>query len=498
MISRVTENIKFNMLTNSMSTVQGEYGKLMEKLSTQKMINRPSDDPIGTNDILDHRTAINSINQFKANIADANIWLNLTETDLSGLRAVVDQAKSIAITESGAGASSETRQSDLSTLTSLIDEALTLLNDKNGDNYMFGGSSTDVKPFTSTYEAASVGAASVASTNRFDGTVTSSGVYTGTENKTYVFKITGGTVDAADYAVSSNGGNTWTTTGILDLSAPATISLGDGMSLNFTATSVIGVNDTFIVNGNAAGYYRGNNDKLNAVIGKDNKMAYNITGAEAFTGPIASAAVAGSGSGLTVDDTIVLTRGATPTSWTVTSNSNYPDMVITSQAANALTIDANNDGTGDVTLNLSGNWNDRKTATFSIKAGVPPTLSPVNISGPGSVDLLTTLNALKSALAEPDQAQAEKLIAAQIENLTNASTQILQYETQAGAKMQSMELTDSNHDTVKLQITNMLSDIENADMTQLIEEFQMKQIAMQASYEMASKIGKMTIMDYII
>ena len=50
---------------------------------------------------------------------------------------------------------------------------------------------------------------------------------------------------------------------------------------------------------------------------------------------------------------------------------------------------------------------------------------------------------------------------------------------------------------MNLQITNMLADIENADLTKLITEFQMKQIAMQASYSMASQIGKLTILDYI-
>jgi len=85
MINRITETIKYNMITNNLFEISGKYGELMEKLSTQKAINRPSDDPIGTNDILDFRTARTTLAQYQTNIADAEIWLKMTDTNLSGL-----------------------------------------------------------------------------------------------------------------------------------------------------------------------------------------------------------------------------------------------------------------------------------------------------------------------------------------------------------------------------------------------------------------------------
>ncbi len=496
MITRTTENIKFNMITNNLFNVASQYGDLMEKLSTQKTINRPSDDPIGTNDVLDFRTAITSIDQFKTNITDSNVWLSLTETNLSGLRKITDQAKDIAIEESGAGASPETRQTSLATLNAMIQETLSLLNAQNGDNYLFGGSATDVKPFSSTYASASVGTASLATSNAFDGTVASGGSYTGTENKTYVLRVvSGGTLAASTYQVSADGGNTW---GGVQTNLSAAVTVGDGVTMSFTAGSVnLAANDTFSVNGNAAGYYQGNNDKLYAVIGKNNNMAYNITGGDAFTGQFASASVINGGAGIGFDDTIVLTRGATPASWTITNQTNYPNMAITSQTTDSLTIDTDGDGTDDVTIDLTGAWSQNNTITFSLTAGLTSGEIPATFSGSGKIDLMATLNALKAALSETDQSRAESLIAAQVENIIKAETQMLQYETQAGAKMKSLTVTDKNHDAVNLQVTNMLADIENADLTKLITAFQMKQIAMQASYNMASQIGKMTIMDYI-
>ena len=495
MINRVTENIKYNMITNNLMTTVSKYGDLMEKLSTQKNINRPSDNPVGMNDVLDFRTAITAIAQYQTNITDADIWLKMTDTNLSGLYKVMENAKMIAITESSAGADPQTRQASVQAVSALIDEALTLLNAKSGENYIFGGSQTDRPPFSATVRPPAVGAAWAATTNAFNGTVASGGAYTGTENKSYAVRIVeGGALDASTYQVSADGGKTWGVTQT-DLSIP--ISLGDGLTMTFAAgTENLAAGDLFTVRGSIGGYYSGNDDSLNAVIGKDNRFAYNITGTELATasnGPAAAASVVGAGPGLTDNGTILLTRGGSAGSWALTGHENYPDMVITSQTATSVTIDADNDGTDDITIDLSGNWSAGNTVAFDITAGTPPSVGPVNVTGPGTVDLLTTLYALKEALENNDQ----DAIAALVDDVTVAQTQVLQAQTRAGMKMNSLKLTSSNHDAINLQITNMLADIENADLTKLITEFQMKQIAMQASYSMASQIGKMTIMDYL-
>lgn len=490
MINRVTETIKFNMLTNNMLNIQRDYSDLMEKLSTQKIINRPSDDPIGTNDILDTRAAINAIEQYQTNITDADISLSMAETALSSIRKLVADTLSIAISEAGTG-SAETMNISAATVSALIDEAISLMNTKNGDSYLFAGSNTDTQPFSVDYRSANTGAATAASTNNFDGTVVSGGTYSGTENKSYAIRIiTGGALDAAQYQISDDGGQTWGAT-LTDLSA-ANTPIGDGITMTFTAgTTDLDAGDFFTVSGNIGGYYSGNDDNMTVQIGKNNNFVYNITGADAFTGTAASAAIA-TGGVLLSNDTIVLTQGAG--SWSLTSNPNYPAMNITTQTASSISIDADGDADADIILSLSGEWNSGDTTTFAI-TGSPttPVLSAVSVQGTGRVDLLGTLNALHDALSSHNT----DLIRDQIERLQNLETQVLQSETLAGARMRSLEMTSRNHDTLNLEITNMLADIENADLEKLITAFQMKQIAMQASYNMAAKIGEMTIMDYI-
>jgi flagellin-like hook-associated protein FlgL len=723
MINRVSENMKFTTLTGSLFNVQGKAADLMEKISTQKKINRPSDDPIGAGSILNYNSTLSAIDQYQTNVTNAQTWLSLTDTNLSAIKDIISEAQDVATSQSSAVASNETMDASASLVSSLIDSALSSMNAKSGDSYLFGGSKTDVAPFSSvpvgsigaataapvnnfdgtvvsggTYTgttnktylvkitnadtvasnkteykystdgggtwttgntvasdgtstladgmilkfkdktapvivgdsftvnatATSIGAASASTDNTFDGTVTSGGTYTGTKNKSYAVKIiNGGTSTTAEtYQVSSDGGKTWGTTthslpdSVLQGSAAntaggtaikastlwsdiddssvavgttftingtdhdgnaltpagtyivaagdtvqnllttikstfggsskatASIDLAGGITLTdnttgnslmsmsittspstainlgtFDATTTatldegitmtlaagkqaLAANDLFTVNAYTAGYYRGNDDQLTMQVGKNNNFAYNVTGASAFTaanGPVASASVAGIGSGLTADDKITLTRGGSAGSWTLTTNAQYPKMAITSQSASKITIDADGDKKDDITLDLSGNWNASDTVSFSVTAGTtgPPVTTPavsaVTVSGPGTVDLLKTLNALKSALTAHDVTA----VSAQIDDLKNIQTQVLQAQTEAGAKASSLTTTSTNLTSFNERITSLKSGIEDADLSKLIISYQMEMTAMQSAYNMAAKIGKMTILDYL-
>jgi flagellin-like hook-associated protein FlgL len=188
----------------------------------------------------------------------------------------------------------------------------------------------------------------------------------------------------------------------------------------------------------------------------------------------------------------MLTRGATAGSWTLTNHAQYPNMIITSPTnANTVTIDADGTGTDVITLSTSGNWNASDTASFSIAGGK---VSPnITVHGPGTVDLLATLNALKTALQNHDTSA----VSAQIDNLSNVQTQVLERQTEGGSKADSLNLTSSNLISLNDQITTMKSGVEDIDQAKIIMSFQMEAIALQASYELAAQIGKLSIVNYL-
>lgn len=497
MINRVTENMKFNTLTGSLFNVQGKAAELMEKISTQKNINRPSDDPIGANKVLNYTSIQASIAQYQTNITNAKAWLSLTDTNLEGIKNIVTQAKSIAV-----GASEDTMDSNALTVSSLIDDALSLMNAKSGDNYLFSGSKTDAAPFSANPAGAGIGAASKVS-GTFDGTVTSGGAYTGTTDKTYQVKIIDGgtpaTLTNASYQISSDGGLTWGATKT-DLSG--TTALGDGITMTFTAgTQPLSANDLFTVSATAptahissasaatANKFNGTVLSNGTYTGTENKTyALKIIGGTLTN---ASYQVSSDG-GKTWDSTI----NAADLSAGVTLGDNIK-MTFTAAGAGAVDVAANDLFTVDA---YPAGYYQGNNDELTVQVGKGNNFSynitgaaAFTASGPGTVNLLATLRSLKSAL----EAHDDTAVSAQVDNLSIAHTQVLQAQTKAGAKAGTLTNTSSRLTSLNEQMTSLKSGIDDVDLSKLIVSYQMEQTAMEASYNMAAKIGKLSILDYL-
>ncbi len=398
MVMRITENMKFNTTTASLSAVQGQYNQVLEQMASQKRINRISDDPIGMTMLLSYRQARASLEQYQRNIDASSGWLNLTESKLTGAGELLSRASEIAIGQGTASSSASSRSIAAQEVGQLKEEMFSLANSQYGNRYLFSGSRMDTEPFASVSALARIDAAVAASANSFDGGVASGGTYTGATNKTYAVRIvTGGTLAAATYRVSSDGGKTW---GLeqTDLDT-GTVTLGEGVTLTFADTGFVSLTegDLFSVHVYAEGYYNGNDDNLAVDIGKGATIAYNVTGADAF---------AGSG---------------------------------------------------------------------------------------GGVDIFKTLDDLKTALENNDPDG----ILAQVGKLEDAREQLSFSVSRVGATVNRLELAASNLQDFSLKLADLTSKTEDADITELATSLAMKELALQASYATAAKIGQNTILNFI-
>jgi flagellar hook-associated protein 3 FlgL len=293
---RITDNMRSNTTVSNLFNTQSQYNDLMEKIATQKKVNRTSDDPIAAMKINDIRQGIAANEQYQKNIADSNAWISMTESTLSCAYDLLSKAKDIAVSQASGTATAAERTINSQLVQSLIDQLATLANTKLGDRYLFSGSKNGAAPFSTTFGEARIEVAEKAGDNVFEGTALSSGTYSGKTNKTYALKITNtGSLAAATAQVSTDGGKTWknTTADGIDLSvagamagAGGIINLGDGVDLTFDddgGAKPFGKNDIFVVNAVADGFYQGNNDQLSLTISRGVSLAYNITGAQAFT-----------------------------------------------------------------------------------------------------------------------------------------------------------------------------------------------------------------------
>jgi len=282
--------MKYYSAIKNMNGLQGGYNDLLEKLATQKRINRPSDDPSGMMKVLDCRQTLATIDQYQSNIERGTTWIAATEKTLSG---IIDLLSQVQVAAGNYGTETDASKSILaSQVRDMRDQIYSLANYSLGGNYLFSGSLVGTEPFSSTLQSAHT-ESGMGVKNVYDDTHTLvvNGTYSGTTNKTYVVKMVGnGVVGSVSYQLSTDGGKTWgvpssTWSGgnsiLLDENGtPADPS--DDLTLEFQSGQSLGENDVFYVKAYSAGYYRGDGQSLSLPIGPDNVANYSTPGEGVF------------------------------------------------------------------------------------------------------------------------------------------------------------------------------------------------------------------------
>ena len=96
-IQRVTQNM---ITSRSMVNLQGSLSRLartQEQLSTGRVINRPSDDPVGTTSAMRLRSSLAQVAQHQRNAEDGAGWLQMVDTTLTSSTEIVRRAKELGI-----------------------------------------------------------------------------------------------------------------------------------------------------------------------------------------------------------------------------------------------------------------------------------------------------------------------------------------------------------------------------------------------------------------
>jgi flagellar hook-associated protein 3 FlgL len=113
--------------------------------------------------------------------------------------------------------------------------------------------------------------------------------------------------------------------------------------------------------------------------------------------------------------------------------------------------------------------------------------------GKNGIDIFKTLTDLNTALESNDPTG----IRDQLDNLQSGADQVNQNIAECGSRMNRLEAAQNTLADLDLNLTEMISNTEDVDFTELITQLTMKETALQASYSMASKIGNLTILDFL-
>jgi len=143
-VMRITNKIMQKNNLSNINTNKIYQDKLSTQMSTQKKINRPSDDPVVAIRALRLRSSVTEVTQYYSkNIPDAESWLSVTEDALKNLSAITTNMITLCTKGSNGPLKTEDRQIVLEQLRALGEEVYATGDADYAGRYVFTGYRTD-------------------------------------------------------------------------------------------------------------------------------------------------------------------------------------------------------------------------------------------------------------------------------------------------------------------------------------------------------------------
>lgn len=147
---RVTSNMSSDNSIYNIQQGRAKLDRLQELTSSGSNVNRPSDDPIASNLLLDIGDKLRSGSQYLSNIKKSTIWQQFTNTALTGMSDTLKLAKQLTASISNGSTDPTERQSAHDQLVALKKQMIDMGNTRLGDQYLFGGAINSAPPFSGT------------------------------------------------------------------------------------------------------------------------------------------------------------------------------------------------------------------------------------------------------------------------------------------------------------------------------------------------------------
>jgi flagellar hook-associated protein 3 FlgL len=140
MALRITQRLMTEHSLNAMQLSMERLSRSQEHLSTGRLINRPSDDPTGTNSAMRMREQITANDQYARNASDGLAWMGRTDSTLMTMSDQVNRARELILRGANEGNLSAQAKEALATELDQIRESLfSLSNTQHLGRPLFGG-----------------------------------------------------------------------------------------------------------------------------------------------------------------------------------------------------------------------------------------------------------------------------------------------------------------------------------------------------------------------
>ncbi len=147
MTIRISDSYLSQILVNDLNRSLGGLLKLQRQAGTMRRVNDFAEDPRAVGAIQRYNALIANNTQYLRNLTRSMIIVDSTDTALQDISTLLAEVRELALRESSAVATTQSRQTAVIQVDNLVNRLLDVLNTTVEGNYIFGGTRTDTPPF---------------------------------------------------------------------------------------------------------------------------------------------------------------------------------------------------------------------------------------------------------------------------------------------------------------------------------------------------------------
>jgi flagellar hook-associated protein 3 FlgL len=144
---RVTAGMAQRHVLSDLRRVQEQLADAQERVSSQKQIEKPSDDPLGAERAVRLRSELDTTSAYGTAVDESKSWLDATDSSLSSITDIVQTARELTVQAANGATTPAARQSIKVQLDALTEQLKTTLNGAYDGRYIFSGTATDTPPY---------------------------------------------------------------------------------------------------------------------------------------------------------------------------------------------------------------------------------------------------------------------------------------------------------------------------------------------------------------
>lgn len=546
---RITNKMMTNDFLNDMQTNLQNMSTIQQQMSSGKEISKPSDDPFKTTKVLQLQSNIADNNQYKTNIQDASDFLSTTDTALGQANDVLQRINELLVSAGNAGYTQDERSSIKDEINQDVGQLAQVLNTNFDGKYIFGGTRATTKPVDVLNPVTTSVGSVTASAGAPAGSIT--GTYTGSSSTNYEVKLVTDTSVTPNtfkgYQLSTDGGSTWQNevdfSSAKAIDSAADVDLGQGITLHVAADSNNNIQNNSVYSfattvsqpseNSQLIYY----DKSGGAIPDPLQVQVPSANLANWAGASIGFNIAGSSQDITIpagtqinsiDDLAAAVNSAISANTSTAGKINAE--VVKDDSGNSclrfenLTssdITLQNPSTGTLPSDLSSSVGSKVTDSQldMIKAGLNIEISQgvvmqysasaadviqfTNDSGQ-SEDLRSILTKIVNHLdgknddgTADDSNATSELTNSDLQAISDAISNVSKVQSEVGAKEDRMSAASDKNDTETTNLTEILSNTEDIDVTEKTMEYATAQTVYMAALQTSARVIQPSLMDYL-